>query len=217
MELVTKKEFSRRCGVNASSVTKALKRKLAAALVGDQIDVHHDAAKGFYERNAVRRIQLGEANAPLCQTPVNDAPTQHIRSINESDMQVLTSPTDNELGKFGDMKLKDIVRKFGTMHQFLDHLKSTKEIENIRALRIKNAQMSGNLISREHVQTFVIGAIETSNVRLLNDAPRTICARVIAAHKAGETPAGCEEIARKVLSSQIRSLKQQATKGLASA
>lgn len=229
-KLVSKAEFSRIVGVSQAMVSKMSKSNLAKAMVGTRINMAHTSVKKYITthrakiRKDAKREAAGSEQAEMDTQPIQKkgANGKHQKSgrtkIKDQIIEgSVTAPDDEELAKFGDMKLKDILRHHGTMTQFKDLLSATKLIEDIIEKRIKNAKISGDLISREHVHTFIFGAIEVMTIRLIQDAPRTISAQVIAAWESGETAEQVEVIIRNLISSQIKSMKKEVTKGMKSA
>lgn len=229
-KLVTKAEFSRIVGINQGYLTRLTKTDFANAMVGPRIDMAHTSVKSYITKRRAKERKAAQREAARSEQDDSIAqPVQKKRGTGSQQKsgrvkikdQIIegsaTAPDDQELAKFGDMKLKDILRHHGTMTQFKDLLSATKLIEDIIEKRIKNAKISGDLISREHVHTFIFGAIEVMNIRLLQDAPRTIAARVISAWESGETSEQVEVIICDLISSQLQSMKKEVTKGMKSA
>lgn len=237
-KLISKADFGREVGVVSGMVSKLVANKLANAMVGKRIDMAHPCVELYLaerkrrlerakekteveDKKDIYELQRAAAAAPPAQivslppaTPPKKRTGRQKNLVTDGFMQ---PPDDDELGGFGDMKLKTILKRYGTMTQFKDLLASSNTIETIVAKRIANAKSSGDLISREHVHTFVFGAIEAVLIRLIQDAPRSIVARVASALESGETIEECEVIVRSIQSSQIKGMKKEVTKGLKSA
>lgn len=223
-DLVSKAEFSRRVGISDSMVSKLTQVQLRHAVVGKKIDVNHPHVAVYLAEHHQRELKAADlsvvkakATKKAARTPTRDIRTP-LKSSKPAPIKSILQPPDNEqLAQFNDMKLSVVLKRYGTLSQFKDLLTSTKLIEEIVAKRIANAKASGDLISREHVHAHVFGAMEVILVRLIQDSPRTITARLWAAFESGETIEDCEIIVRDLQSSQIRGMKKEVTKGLESA
>lgn len=108
--------------------------------------------------------------------------------------------------------LAPLIERFGTSRNFRDWLQASKEIAAIKAQHLKNEDAEGRVISKDIVRTHVLGAIESANRRLLTDTPKTIARRLYAAHASGQPVEEAESIARDLLSSQLRGVKDTAVK-----
>jgi hypothetical protein len=241
-KLVSRTDFAKAFGISQGAVTKLCRKTIAAACVGKRIDMGHPSVAVYAAKKAQRdnaciekTLEAAEAAAAVAppaqvETPVAQdvtttkigAPVKPARAKGRKASPLISDgfmqpPDDEELGKFGNMKLSTILKKYGTMTQFKDLLSASKTIEDIHAKRIANAKASGDLISRTLVNTHVFGAMEALLVRLIQDSPRTIVARVVAAHESGETIEECEIIVRDLQSTQIKGMKKEVTKGLKSA
>ena len=236
-KLISKADFSRQYSISQSMVTKLSKGSLLKAMVGKRIDIAHPTVELYLAKKLKRKqtaetkaaksiddLQAAAEAAPASQlTVLPTATAPKVRRGRPKAVKDVISdgfmqpPDDDELGQFAEMKLKTLLKRYGTLGQFKDLLSATKLIEEILAKRISNAKASGDLISREHVHAHVFGAIESILIRLIQDSPRTIAARVIIALESGDTPEDVEVIIRDLLSSQIRGMKKEVTKGLQSA
>lgn len=110
--------------------------------------------------------------------------------------------------------LLPLVERFGTDTRFADWLSSLKDIELIREKRLKNGETEGGLISRELVKTFVFGAIEAANKRLLGDAAKTIASKVFNSTRAKGTLEEAQRLVRDEISKQLKPLKTTAARHL---
>ncbi len=88
-----------------------------------------------------------------------------------------------------------------------------KTAEAVR-LELANAEKAGSLISRELVQTHVFGLIESSNKRLLGDAPPSIARRAQALARANEPIETIEAAVREIISQHLSHVKVQAVRAL---
>lgn len=108
------------------------------------------------------------------------------------------------------MSLREIVNQFGSGAQFKDYTAARKTLEEIRMRKLKNQQTEGLLIPRGLVSKIIFSAIENSHLRLLQDSPRTITARVVALIKSGGTSEECELLVRGLISTQLKGVKAAA-------
>lgn len=113
-----------------------------------------------------------------------------------------------------DDALSPLIDRFGTHFQFSTWLSSLKDIELIREKRLKNGETEGSLISRELVKTFVFGAIEAANKRLLGDAAKTIASKVFNSVRAKGTLEEAQRIIRDEIGKQLKPLKTTAARRL---
>jgi len=190
-KVVTQTAFSKIAGVTSASISKAILAGLAPALVGRKIDAGHPTALKYMAR------QKALANLKKETDAIGDAP----RDI-------------SKVEKYLELTLREILEAFGTDVEFLDWLKSVKQLEEIREKRIKNEVTLGNLISRDYVRTHVFSLIETANVRLLNDSPRTITARILEAKESGESREKIEKLVCDLISVQLKGIKLRARRAL---
>jgi len=121
-------------------------------------------------------------------------------------------PDDMQI--FADMTLRDLIERFGTDIAFLDWLKAVKELENIEAKRIKNAESAGVLINRELVRTGIIEPINNAHIQLLTDGAKTLALKIQTMVQAKEDLAEIEESVVDQMSSFIRPVKDKIMKAL---
>jgi hypothetical protein len=112
------------------------------------------------------------------------------------------------------MTLHDIISTFGSDVEFVEWLKSAKLIEDVKEKRIRNQTSLGNFIPREYVKNHIFAMLETTYVRLLTDSPRTIAARVLDAHTAGQTREDIETLIGDLISVQLKGIKLRARRAL---
>jgi hypothetical protein len=231
-QLVSRADAARLKEVSGAAITKACRKQLADALVGDRIDLDHDAARAYFGAALERRVEVGagtdgaptskpkaaarSAAAPTRgragKSPAAPAPTR-LRPPKESPPPLNTV---KELDEFGSL-LRPLVARFGTARSFRDYLAALKELETIREKILGNDETEGRLISRELVKTHVLGAIEAGNRRLLSDAPKTIARRVFAAAKSGGTVEDAEQLVREIVGSHLNPVKTTASRLLRNA
>jgi len=123
----------------------------------------------------------------------------------------------DDIRQFGDMTLREVVRRFGTEGRFLDWLNAMKRVEDLHEKRVKNEIVENTLVPRAYVSNHIFSLIEILNIRLLTDAPRTLAVRMIELVNAGETAEAVEDCARLVISSQLKGIKDKVTGALKNA
>ena len=119
-----------------------------------------------------------------------------------------------DIEKFVDMTLREIIERYGSDIAFLDWLKATKEIENINEKRLKNAQTRGELVSRRLVKIGVVDPINAVHIKLLTDGSKTIARRVTAMHEAGRPLEDIEKFVAGQITSFIRPVKSKVARAL---
>ena len=124
-----------------------------------------------------------------------------------SDDLILGAPDD--IQGLADMSLRELMEKFGTDTRFVDWLRATKSIEDIAEKRLKNAEKSGELISRELVRIGIISVIDGAFTRMLSDGSKTIAVRAKAVIDAGGSQMDVELLVAKQLTSFINPTKSK--------
>ena len=114
-----------------------------------------------------------------------------------------------DIRKFADYTLRDLISQFGTDAAFLDWLKATKEIETIHEKRLKNAEKAGELISREVVKQGLIATIDGAFTRILTDGAKTIAVRAHTLVTTGADVGQIEDLVGKQLTTFIRPTKSK--------
>lgn len=123
----------------------------------------------------------------------------------------------DDIKKFADMTLRELIQRYGTDVAFLDWLKATKQIEDINEKRLKNATTKGELVSRELVKIGVIDQINAAHTKLLTDGAKTIALRVVAMSKAGRAVDECEKFIVDQIGSFIKPAKVKMARALKNA
>lgn len=235
--LVSKKEISERAKVSQTSITKACKGVLKAALVGDRLDLNHPDVKEYIELKSTgskrRHSKSKGAGAPTKRKPVNNLKTTtpsnrgavkkaatvtgtaaakkaKQESVNLDD----TVPIPENLLPYVDLTLRELIEKFGTSVAFSDWLKSLKAIEDIEEKRLKNRATRGELIDRDFVKIHVFGNVEDLFSKLLNDSPSSLTSIAVDMVEAGETKEEITESIYKSISTLIKNSKSKILKAL---
>lgn len=124
--------------------------------------------------------------------------------------------TDEELAAYR-ARLRPLVRRFGGERAFKDWLEALQRMEAILKARLDNGERAGRLISRELVQTHVVGALDGMMRLLLTDSSKTIVRRAYTMARSGKTAEEGEAMAREIMSSQLVHVRDKVRKLLAQA
>jgi len=193
--LVTRSEFARKAGRSPGAVTKAAKKSLAPATVGKRIDAGHPAALEYIKKCTGDTITVNGW-----------------RAHNEAKKLAALEALKNE--SFGDMTLKQVVKKYGTEPAFSDWLKAIKLIEDIKEKRLKNVTVQDELVSKKLVQIGVIDIFNTSHIKLINDGAKSIAAGAVSKHVSGAELVDIEHFVADQISSFIKMMKSESLKRL---
>ena len=119
-----------------------------------------------------------------------------------------------EIEKFSDMTLREIIERFGSDYAFVDWLKAMKSIEDINEKRLKNAQTRGELVNRKLIKVGVIDPINSVHIKLLTDGAKTIARRSTAMHDSGRPLEDIEKFVAEQITSFIRPVKSKVARAL---
>ena len=108
---------------------------------------------------------------------------------------------------FAHMTISELIERYGTDTAFLDWLKALKAIEDIHDKRLKNAEKSGELISRDLVKVGIIDTVDGAFNRMLTDGAKTIALRTKAVIDAGGKLQELEDLVAKQLGTFIKPTK----------
>lgn len=216
-QLVTRTQLAELAGVTPAAVSKSTKSgALAPAVVGKRVDASHPAALEYVRKHggesAVRTLQ----KKPHVRGPAA-AKQKRKAAATPGSGPAGGGEVPENIEAFAEWTIRDVVARFGTDQAFVDYLKAVKEIESIAEKRIKNARERGDLIPREFVRTHLFGALDGFNVRLLNDAPKSLARKLYAAAKAGKPIEDGEEIVRKEIGGQLKAVKAKTAKAIKNA
>jgi hypothetical protein len=218
--LESKAELARLAGVSKQAVTKACRKKLAAACRADRIDLDHPAVRKFISGGSRQRAVSDRARTAATERrdPAPAVPTPQPKPVKKSPARPTASRLkEGEIGSTADLDayaalLKPLTDRFGTVRNFRDWLLALKDIEVVRQKRLSNEETEGRLISRDLVKTHVLGTFEAAFRRLLNDVPKTGARRIYSAAKAGDAVEEGERILLEVMSSHLSPLKTAAAR-----
>ena len=202
-KLISQSEFSRLVNISTAGVAKLVRTRLVKAMVGKRVDIQHPDAIEYLKSKLGKGIVTELISVPIEKPPPPPPPEQ------------VELPEDIEA--VADLTIRQVVEKFGTVTAFSDWLKAMKSIADIKEKHLKNDAALGRVIDKEYVANFMFGAFETSYSQLVNDAPRTICATIVESHEAGESIEVLQQQAQKIISSQIKGVKDKLKKALKNA
>ena len=210
--LVKKAEFARMCGCSAAAITVATRdgNKLADAFNGNFIDVgHRDAVAYLNKRKAPPKQSQGMPAAPPKKP--------HVRgwaAKNKAKERTGTFTAQSDPDEFLDMTLRELVDLYGTANQFVDWLKATKAIEDIRDKRLRNDEREKQYLPRDMVQMVVSEFVRCFHLQL-TDSAKTIATQIQHMTKAGQSVEDCIVFAQKRLGSPIQDAKKRIADHLA--
>lgn len=119
-----------------------------------------------------------------------------------------------QISKYADMSLREIIEKFGTAPRFKDWLGAMKEIGVIEDRNLKIAETKGRLVSRDLVQRHIVGEIDAAHIKLLRDGSKTIAVRVAAMVGSGADQTDIERVVSDLISSFIKPMKIKVTRAI---
>lgn len=146
---------------------------------------------------------------PRGQAAVRDTKKRESLERANLDERGVVHDIPEDIRKFADYTLRDLIAQFGTDVAFLDWLKATKAIEDIHEKRLKNAEKAGELISREVVSHGLISTIDGAFTRILTDGAKTIAVRAHTLVTTGADVAEVEDLVGKQLTTFIRPTKSK--------
>lgn len=142
------------------------------------------------------------------------APADAVAPAPVSVVEAMAVDLPEHLRALLDWRLRDIVNRYGNIPHFEAILKATKTIADIEEKQTKTAQRRGELVDREFIRTHVLGVVDGTLRRLLDEAPSTLAVRALALAKTGGTEGELEDAFRKILTAQLRDMKTSAVRGL---
>jgi hypothetical protein len=189
---MTKAQFARAVGRSKSTISEHLKGPLKAALMSSgRVNAAHSDAVAYARSCGVELAAGGPPPRPRSE---------------------YGSPPD--VDELLDWTYRAITDRFGSHQGFADFVDVRKVIADTRRLELQNEETDGTTISRELVRKSVFGAIESMFKALLNDAPRTISARVAGQVRSGASAEECERLVRELIATHLRAVKATAVRVL---
>lgn len=199
---VTQVQFSNLTGLNKSAVFKLTRNELKDATNQDgRINRDHPAAMVYINQSGYK-IPPPPPSFIISMPP--DIPALMNNTVPPTDYLAGT-----EIEGLGDMTLREIANKYGTVAMLVDWLNARKKIVDISEKEIKNFKTRGELIPRDFVEQHIIQQFERTNMNLLNDAPKTIAAELMSLHKSNASLEEAEMCVERILSTHIRAGKEQ--------
>lgn len=215
--LLTRAEYSRHACVTDSTISKRCKGVLAAACVGDRIDVDHPASVAYLKtlgKRPPKQPRVPEPGAVRSEPPPALQPDRP-RSAAQARRQ-LPQDDEEDLETLAEL-LQPIVERFGTSTRCKDYLNSLKTLEEVRGKRLDNEATEGSLISRELVSSHIFSALENLNKRLLSDVVTTISQRLYGMAHGGAPLEEAKLVVRDIISAQLKPVKTTAARVLRNA
>ena len=226
INLVSKANFSRMCGISRPAVTKLTNTKLKDAVIDGQINLENPIVKLYVQEKGKINIEepiikIRKKIKPKIKPNAKQKVKHSKKPAPKSDSKPYTSPHDPRKNiAFEDIRdilkltLSEIVRLYGTKNEFMDWIKSTKDIERIHELRLKNAREEKVLISRDIIKKGVVEPFDRAHNLLLSDGVKTITTRLTLMINAGRTKEDCEKFVTKQISNHIKIGKDDAIRTL---
>jgi hypothetical protein len=228
-KLISRADLARLGKVSRPYVTNALKGPLAAARVGDRVDLNapvvqlwltsrkakagrSDGAPTKPPRKA-KKPPVAPAPAPTPQAKPKAAaapdPTPDPPALPDSE----EPPSIEEVDAFRSV-LGPLAARFATRREFKDWLAGLEGLERYRKQRLDNDERAGRVILRELLQPYFFGPLDSGLKRLLSDGARAIATDIYALAKAGAPIEDAERAAADVISSQFEPVKEAAIRAL---
>ncbi len=239
---ISRADAARAKGVSRAAVSIACKvggQLHAAQLDGGRIDEAHPAFAAWLSSGAkaikraeqpdaaptkptkpaaaAPRAPTGKAKPPRKQPsgPTAPRPGKGAAKPPKKPSELAAPPAvaADELDAYASL-LSELLERFGTARNFRDWLLARKAIADIREKELKNEEKEGLSISRELVQTHVIGLIEGFTRQLLSDTPKTIARTLYSMARSSQPLEAAEAKVRGLISAQLVPVKEHATRVL---
>ena len=184
------------------SIGAARAQKIIKQMVNAEVISHEDSQGG-------RRLLLGIGD---------DSGGETAPAARESARPSPPAPEDDdfykEIAGFEDWTLRELLNKFGSSQQFKNWLDARKSIEDIKMKELNLAEKKGDLIPRQMVKDFLFSLLENYHSRLLSDYPKTIVRMLFPLVKTGGTKEEAEKRIVDLLSSELRTVKEETQRKL---
>ena len=204
---VSQAKFAEMCGVSRAAVNRHVRPGglLCLAYRDGKVDTAHTDAVAYLKKHTGRvRKNAGKRGRP------RKAPAVQFDGLDET---VLPEKVIAVL----DWPLRDILEKYGTDEEFARVVKAAKDIETLRANRIKNEKAEGELINFDLLDKTSFAAMDTLFVRLLGDGCKTLSRRAYSMARSGEPATEIETYFIKRISQEIDRFKKSWMAGLENA
>jgi hypothetical protein len=205
----------------AKSIVEMMK---ASGLVPDKAAekvtlISDDAPAMTMDRAVAEKLGLVDSKKPHVRGTAAARETKKRDALEQANQEPAGVVHDipEDIRKFADYTLRDLIAQFGTDVAFLDWLKATKAIEDIHEKRLKNAEKAGELISRAVVSDGLISTIDGAFTRMLTDGAKTIAVRTHSLVTTGAEVGDIEDLVSKQLTTFIRPTKSKLARVLKNA
>lgn len=170
----------------------------------------------------LRATKAKEKALEVPPPPKPEKKTPHVRGsallkqkrIEADDEELEEIQIPDNILKFADLTLREVIKKYGTAERFVDYLKALKEIQLIAEREIKMAEIKGQLVSRYLVQTQIVEQFEAAHIKLLMDGAKTISVKASALCAAGATTEEIEKMVAEKITDFIRPVKSKIERAL---
>ncbi len=185
--LQTLQQIAESVGLSRQGVNKFLQKKFPEAKVGRKWDVSHAGVSEYLKERGVDP-NLTVLPKSKKEKPVNTSSDNVIEKENSlRPVDLKNDGAGTILAKYMKRPLGDLVKDFGDIAAFGEHLKSHKTLLDAREKELKILQIEKSLVPREAVNNSIFGLLEEFTSRLLVDTPRRIAIDVYA-HKDSDDP-----------------------------
>ena len=241
--LISKAAFSDKVGVSRSAITQAAKEggALFGAASGKEIDLNTDSCKFYLFKKKLpleKLISLGYEDSiyseyedyhnsdtkpkaqavkkPAAKKQANQHTDRQPFSIPSNDIAPRVGFHDKRdlVDFYGNKTLNQIVKEFGTDEAFIKFASSLKTLSEIEIKKLDIAKKRGQVIDRDLVRRFIFGAIESGNLRLLNDLPGSAARHIVNEFKAGKAIESLETDLKDMISLILNDAKINAQRSL---
>ena len=132
-----------------------------------------------------------------------------------STVEAMAARAPDEIRALFDWTLRQVVERYGSVPSLVNVLKAASLAATIDDKEVRTAQRRGELISRDLVRLHVVGAIDDSLQRLLQDSPQTLAHRARELVESGVGDEELEDTLRELIGAQVRGMKRKAIEALA--
>ena len=218
IRILNKKNFAQVCGVSPPTITNLCSTRLKRAVRDNGIDIDHHDAVAYMRGKSIQQ----PSSKDIRFIPEEGEKLFKYKQDNPNWMKIILEEEEEEerdlirvpagIEEFIDYTLRELIMQFGTDIRFVEWLKATKEIEIINEKRIKNAVMTGKLVSRDLVKKGIYDPVNSAHTRLLTDGSKTIAKRVVAKHEAGANIQELEVFVSEQIATHFKAMKQTMNK-----
>lgn len=199
-------DFAARCGVTKAHITQMCRKggRLELACVGQRIDIGHEVARAYMDKRGA--LPKGKAAK---KTAGKKASKKKLAGGGETDEEFGERVRNNfpEIGSYLHLTLKQLVDLHGTKTALKDWVNIRKMLADTHKVELANAERQGQIISREFVQTHLIGLLEELSRRMIADASRTIVQRCYSLAKSDAPIEEAEAVVRGILGQNVKKTK----------